>query len=664
MGGKEISELIIKAYSEINPNKAINLFNELCDEVNIPHLAEYERGYVVGPEGNSVDYIIEQIVKGAERKLKNSNELNEFYDSLEGEFICYIEDDNVKLNKYEEQGIYVGEDIALSIKSEDIKKKIILNAIKHFNFGVPYLSILSTIHDDSFKSKIIDNGFYNLTVTKGLIKTLESDEQKVKYIEKFLLQFEPEIIASLSSDETKLKYMLSLNKKGKREVLKSLKSDDLKLENMLEIDIEVVKTLNSDTKKRAWLNENKEKLTEKDIYELITTLADDNEKLHGLELLEDRKYKLNILQRATRADFSILQEECKKLGIDIFRPIIDSNKGILPRNYTKKWESIGLPQNMTFGIEIEADCDYSFLFTQFPTIAKRWDAKNEFTDNNENSEMLEVSSPILTDCASDIEEIYGVNTILKNGGLQVPVNCGGHIHIGADYLTSKESYQRLVELWCNCEKIFYEISNAPNEKERSAYFIYAKPISASLKDKGLDIDNDLTKEDFMNILQNYQGDRDRSINFTRIENESPTIEFRVPNGTLNPDTWIENIRLFGRLVQVSEMLGNLDRKSSHEYSSDERRKLWLATMISNKDVPKDDKAKFLINLLFDEEEYKQVYFDRYNANKGLFKEEDKRFKMIDFQNLYREMERIPENNQVKKGGNEHGTKDESGFDRG
>ena len=54
MGGKEISELIIKAYSEINPNKAINLFNELCDEVNIPHLAEYERGYVVGPEGKII----------------------------------------------------------------------------------------------------------------------------------------------------------------------------------------------------------------------------------------------------------------------------------------------------------------------------------------------------------------------------------------------------------------------------------------------------------------------------------------------------------------------------------------------------------------------------------------------------------------------------------
>ena len=115
-------------------------------------------------------------------------------------------------------------------------------------------------------------------------------------------------------------------------------------------------------------------------------------------------------------------------------------------------------------------------------------------------------------------------------------------------------------------------------------------------------------------------------------------------------------------MQTAEELGKLDNRETKEYTREERRKLWLATMLTNANVPEEDKAKFLINLLFDEEEYKQIYFERYNTNKGQFKNENERFSIIDFKNLYREMNYIQKNKERR--GRENGTKDEDSFDRG
>ena len=55
MKGKEIAELISTAYEMKNPNNAIALFDLLCDQINFPHFAEYERGYTVGKNGRAIE---------------------------------------------------------------------------------------------------------------------------------------------------------------------------------------------------------------------------------------------------------------------------------------------------------------------------------------------------------------------------------------------------------------------------------------------------------------------------------------------------------------------------------------------------------------------------------------------------------------------------------
>ena len=113
-------------------------------------------------------------------------------------------------------------------------------------------------------------------------------------------------------------------------------------------------------------------------------------------------------------------------------------------------------------------------------------------------------------------------------------------------------------------------------------------------------------------------------------------------------------------MQISEELGKLDKKDPNEYTSEDRRKMWISTMLTNENVPENDKAKFLINLLFDEEEYKKIYFKRYNTNKGQFKAE--KFSILDFKNLYRELNHMQSLKESR--GKENGTKDEDSFERG
>lgn len=73
-------------------------------------------------------------------------------------------------------------------------------------------------------------------------------------------------------------------------------------------------------------------------------------------------------------------------------------------------------------------------------------------------EGLEAVSPILHDNPEDVKDVYVICKMLE-GKQSISDRCGGHIHIGSDYLTSKESYANLFEIVGNAEKILYIISN-------------------------------------------------------------------------------------------------------------------------------------------------------------------------------------------------------------
>ena len=240
----------------------------------------------------------------------------------------------------------------------------------------------------------------------------------------------------------------------------------------------------------------------------------------------------------------------------------------------EKMPSIDLPKEMTIGIEIESEgeLNYSYFFANDWLLG--WRPKNEPT----LPEGTEIVSPKLNGKGVDSYDIYAVCNMLIKIGQKTSEKCGGHIHIGASYLTTKKSYANLILLYANAERILYLISNVPGELPRKESIgHYAIPLSKKIQQytdsKNADLANEENFKDFINKLKSIQKTRYYGLNFQSVnESYKDTIEFRLPNGTLNPQTWIENINLFGGLVKTAEELATIQVKTLEERSQDEQKK--------------------------------------------------------------------------------------------
>ncbi len=250
---------------------------------------------------------------------------------------------------------------------------------------------------------------------------------------------------------------------------------------------------------------------------------------------------------------------------------------------------------------------------------------------------VEIVSPILSDNKEDVKDIYTICDMLKKIRQQVSERCGGHIHIGAQYLTSKEAYINLFEIWGNAEKIIYKISNEKGSIPRMDTQRYAAPISSKFNEAieretvNIESEDDLDK--FINDVKAIQGgNRYSGLNLLNINNGKNTIEFRIPNGTINPDTWIENVRLFGRIVQISQKLADIEMQTE---KSEKDEKLLKLKELLKEEIPEQEKMEVLLELLFTEEE-REVYRERYiSSTKILEQIEDEKdpFKSTEFRSV-------------------------------
>ena len=93
------------------------------------------------------------------------------------------------------------------------------------------------------------------------------------------------------------------------------------------------------------------------------------------------------------------------------------------------------------------------------------------------------------------------------------------------------------------------------------------------------------------------------------------MEFRVSNGSMSFIIWMQNIKLFGRLLMISKVLGNIHL----EHATEDEKKLWNLKEGLKQDISLEEKLEVLLELLFSEDE-KEVYRNRYYANSRLLEE--------------------------------------------
>ena len=120
-----------------------------------------------------------------------------------------------------------------------------------------------------------------------------------------------------------------------------------------------------------------------------------------------------------------------------------------------------------------------------------------------------------------------------------------------------ESWDNLSSIWSSTEEILYIISNARGETPRDGVLLYAKPYSGQLEKLLSSGSINLEDEESLGIFLKKTQLQSRffSINFDNIGKAKNTIEIRLPNGTVDAETWIQNINLFGGIVKAAEALG-------------------------------------------------------------------------------------------------------------
>ena len=287
---------------------------------------------------------------------------------------------------------------------------------------------------------------------------------------------------------------------------------------------------------------------------------------------------------------------------------------------------------MTFGIEIESigQLEKEYLEKILRKMGD-WHCKSDesLLNNPPYEEEVEIVSPVLyVNGKNPTMEIRNICALLNYFGQYSDESCGGHIHIGGKYLQSVDAYKNLLELWSNTEKILYLISNEPGTISRHNIDTYALPISKdltyTLETGTVNLSNEDDLDEFKNNLRKFEENRFKGLNLTNMATDIakiknlPTIEFRASNGTVNADTWIENINLFGGLIKTSEDLARIKNKRG-KIRKKEKVMLEQFEKLKSKNITETEKLETLLNLIVPKE-LKEIYILRYKQNSNLLKE--------------------------------------------
>lgn len=463
-----------------------------------------------------------------------------------------ISDEDFVVNLLKQIKIEKEMDLMLILRrfTKDENKLLFLGKLKNEQ----YISeLIVSLKDKNFIKEhfgLLTNN-YKLTFLKTL-----TDEEKLPYIEKGY--FKCELIASLENLDLLFKYFIGLkNYDLQKEVITNVKLESLKYE------LFKVMSISSD------------KYFEMIIY-LLNTLNDKNIKLELTSLLKNEG-----INRAIKSN---------KEYVDLTNVTIDMAKNV--------------DENISIGIELECSHHLHKSYIALGSILGSWIIKEEGTVTNG----VEITSPILHYNEKDLKSLKYICDFLKSNGFEVNPSCGGHIHLGFDYIKSVSHIQLIYYIYVHCEEIFAYMFN----KEGTTLREGAKLNAIFIKDNVLNnfgkyIETKAnTLEYFVYLMGNVQKDRFTSLNIKNAFSiNKNTLEIRIPNGTIDYEDVNLNIILFTRLLQESKYLSeNISDKG-----------VLKKLLILSEDIPIEDKKNYLLDILFaDDYELKNIFYDRFETN--------------------------------------------------
>lgn len=254
-----------------------------------------------------------------------------------------------------------------------------------------------------------------------------------------------------------------------------------------------------------------------------------------------------------------------------------------------------LPESLYFGIEIECFGDASRPMLLDKLTILEYDVKDEFTipDGIEFTSKLSWNK-------DHIDSLYDICAYATQHNLKVDHRCGGHIHFDASYLNTKSAWYWFFYLYSKFESTLFAITNKEGELPRENVFIYSKPLSKKYVSTLNRLEKTSSIEEFKKEVNNLS-----KVRLALALSKHDTIEFRMPNASLNPKIILENVLLLGNIIVLAKKLSLLPLREE------------LHTLIYKLDneQSEDEKLNLLLRLLFKDGHLREVFQKRYNRNR-------------------------------------------------
>jgi len=572
---------------------------------------------------NGMDYKISLLKKRMNLSYEDYNEVIDILEDSQDALLIktFLDDENVKIDDRNRAILIVATGDVPYIKEcvKDPKNKANICRLIEGTNDIEYIK--ECIENPELDLRTEDK-FYLITATKDIeyIKSCVKDD-RFNFDE-----FEQSLLISETRDIDYIKECLEDPEfnfgDGRKRRLLLLTEDIRYIKSCLENDkldlgfeFEVVKERLPDVIKG---------MTKSD---KIKELLEDDELRNDEELMINEITIVNLLLRTNDEKYIKEYIQNEKYGLSdsakLAVAIFTGDKKIKSEKQNKK--EMNLPEDMTVGIEIESVGQKSLAIIEFFNYDE-WKSKGEFDLKDIGCEVI---SPPMNPNQEYSNQLYDVNAILIALGQTISEKCGGHIHIGADFLKSIQAYDNFKDVYCATEKILYVVSNEKGTIPRKGIFENAVMVSDELPriiaDKSYNIANENDLDEFVEVWKDSQfamsknkgayDSRSIGLNMLNVNNVKNTIEFRFPNGTLNPEMWVDNINLLGGLVAISQELAEIQEKEFK--TEEEKQKIEMFERLKKNKSGKE-KLKLLLELTGLEPE---EYIDRYNTNIELIKKD-------------------------------------------
>ena len=411
-------------------------------------------------------------------------------------------------------------------------------------------------------------------------------EQKIKYVS---LIKSDELLEKLVSENSLSLSLVAIN---------SMSNDALKMKYLYMFStIDKIKIISSFTNK----DNIKSYLFQKEFYNYIPVL---------LKCINDYNYTFDFFMNTKDIDIKkqIIEYEdnvyFKNILLDNISPRVIGD--IIKSNDNPKLENVimdyDVDTRITFGLELECLTENYKEVLKCENILKNWKITQDASVKNG----VEIISPVLSYDQESIKELKYVCEMLARNNFSVDSTCGGHVHLGFDYFEDVFEYATFLTLYSRIENLLYIIGNRSGMTTRDSFSEFA----TFLNDDTLNIVNNInyakfnSMDSYVDLIKGTQYHKFYGLNLTNIGNkEKNTIEFRFPNGELDFNEIIHNVKLFAKLFEVSKEI---------TYTRDKKILSLYRDIISSYDM--DMQIENLLDLLFDNDLDKEFYMDRYEQN--------------------------------------------------